>query len=218
MNLKDLWIGDQLRIKSSDKQGKFEGITPDGKAKVRINQKLKFIDAYDVEFVAEKEVVIDPLKDFDLSGIQDKKQPPQKPKTPPKPKIKPQGDWDRAWVQQFQKERQEDWDKENKDRPQEQEIDLQKTAAFKRELDLHLNALDDYYDSPLQALDFQKDKCISFVKEAIRLRVGRVIIVHGIGKGQLRRHIKQILKNFKEVDKTVLTHDGGATEVWFSFD
>mgnify|MGYP000338637754 CR=1 FL=1 len=215
MNLKDLWIGDNVRIKSSDKYGKFEGITPDGKAKVSVNYKLQLIEADNVEFVEEKEVVIDPLKDFDLSGgIQDKKQTS-------KPKIKPDADWDRTWVQQFQKERQEDWEKEskeNKGKPQTQEIDLQKTAAFKRELDLHLTALDDYYDSPLQALDFQKDKCISFVKEAIRLRVGRVILVHGIGKGQLRRHIKQILKNFKEVDKTVLTHDGGATEVWFSYD
>ncbi len=40
MNLKDLWIGDPVRIVTSGKEGTFEGISSDGRARVKYRDKI----------------------------------------------------------------------------------------------------------------------------------------------------------------------------------
>lgn len=39
MNIKDLWIGESVRIKTSGKTGRFEGINHQGKARISVDQK-----------------------------------------------------------------------------------------------------------------------------------------------------------------------------------
>ena len=56
MELNDLWIGDLLRIKSSGKIGKFEGVNKEGKARIKIQDKILLVTAEKLEVVSEKEL------------------------------------------------------------------------------------------------------------------------------------------------------------------
>lgn len=56
MDLGDLWIGDSLRIKSSGKIGKFEGINKEGKARIKVNDKILLAPSSNVEIVSEQEL------------------------------------------------------------------------------------------------------------------------------------------------------------------
>lgn len=59
LNLKDLWIGENVKLKSNQKEGKFEGRGAQNHAFVRIDGKMHLIKASDLEIVTEKEPVID---------------------------------------------------------------------------------------------------------------------------------------------------------------
>lgn len=56
MELGDLWIGDLLRIKSSGKIGKFEGVNKEGKARIKVKDKVLLATSKNVEVVSEKEL------------------------------------------------------------------------------------------------------------------------------------------------------------------
>ncbi|KXK37276.1 MAG: Smr/MutS family protein [Saprospiraceae bacterium] len=62
IRLRDLWIGDVVRIISSGKIGKFEGIHPTGKARIAHHGKILLVKASNLELVPEKELI----PDFDL--------------------------------------------------------------------------------------------------------------------------------------------------------
>lgn len=100
-----------------------------------------------------------------------------------------------------------------------QGLDLQESLAFNREFDLHIDRLTDYNPNnwPMGELDFQLYKCRSFLNEAIRLRVPRVVLIHGIGQGILKENIQHLLTEFVEVNRTNDANDGGATEVWLEY-
>jgi len=49
MNLNDIWIGDYLKVVSRNAVGRFEGIHPNGHAKIKINDETFMISAHDLE-------------------------------------------------------------------------------------------------------------------------------------------------------------------------
>lgn len=55
LNLKDLWIGENVKLKSNQKEGKFEGRGAKNHAFVRINGKMHLIEASDLEIVKEED-------------------------------------------------------------------------------------------------------------------------------------------------------------------
>ncbi|MBK8827793.1 MAG: hypothetical protein IPO26_14065 [Saprospiraceae bacterium] len=55
MNIKDLWIGESVRIKTSGKTGRFEGINHQGKARISVDQKILLVAAENLEVLPEKE-------------------------------------------------------------------------------------------------------------------------------------------------------------------
>lgn len=59
INLKDLWIGENVKLKSNQKEGKFEGRGAKNHAFVRINGKMHLIEASDLEIVPEEEPAVD---------------------------------------------------------------------------------------------------------------------------------------------------------------
>lgn len=56
MDLSELWIGDLLRIKSSGKIGKFDGIAKDGSARIKISEEIVIAAADDLKAVNEKKL------------------------------------------------------------------------------------------------------------------------------------------------------------------
>lgn len=59
MNLKSLWRGEQVKIISSGKAGKFEGINKEGKARISVQDKILLVLANNLEIIPEKEHFID---------------------------------------------------------------------------------------------------------------------------------------------------------------
>jgi len=59
LNLKDLWIGEHVKLKSNQKEGKFEGKGAKNHAFVRIDGKMHLIEASDLEIVKEEDPAID---------------------------------------------------------------------------------------------------------------------------------------------------------------
>lgn len=60
INLKDLWIGDKLKVTANDMVGTFEGIDNEGRAKIRINTTIHVYNKEALEvFKAEEPMDID---------------------------------------------------------------------------------------------------------------------------------------------------------------
>jgi len=55
IQLKDLWIGESVLIRSSGKTGKFEGINKEGKARIRVESKILLVTGENLDVVLEKE-------------------------------------------------------------------------------------------------------------------------------------------------------------------
>ena len=86
------------------------------------------------------------------------------------------------------------------------------------ELDLHIHELLDRYEHMTngQRLEYQMNRCRSFVREAIDKRYRKIILIHGVGEGVLRTEIHKWLSNQDKVefhDAPYRTYGYGATEV-----
>ncbi len=68
VNLKDLWIGDKVRLCASGRIGKFEGVNKDGKARISIDAKIILTSASNLERVEVEE----PFFDIDLFLAEDR--------------------------------------------------------------------------------------------------------------------------------------------------
>ncbi len=82
-------------------------------------------------------------------------------------------------------------------------------------VDLHLEKLN-LIDCQLESseiLQIQLKKCFESIEKALNSNVIKLEIIHGIGKGILKKEIHSILENYNL--KFYLTKDGGATEVYF---
>lgn len=55
MQIRELWIGERVMIKSSGKTGKFEGINKEGKARIRIEGKILLVRESNLDLIPEKE-------------------------------------------------------------------------------------------------------------------------------------------------------------------
>ena len=55
LNLKELWIGDMIKIISSGRIGKFEGVHANGKARINANGKIYLASAINITTYQEKE-------------------------------------------------------------------------------------------------------------------------------------------------------------------
>jgi DNA-nicking Smr family endonuclease len=59
MNLKELWTGEKVMIKSSGRSGTFEGINAEGKARIRSENKIYLATAENLEVIPEKDIFPD---------------------------------------------------------------------------------------------------------------------------------------------------------------
>ena len=79
MNIKDLWIGESVRIKTSGKTGRFEGINHQGKARISVDQKILLVAAENLEVLPEKEYFPD-INDYLKEQVRQEKKESVKPK------------------------------------------------------------------------------------------------------------------------------------------
>lgn len=100
--------------------------------------------------------------------------------------------------------------------------DPEQTAHFKRRLDLHLNALVDdpsSYDAS-EALQLQLKKMRNYLDTAFQLKFRSVIIIHGKGKGRLRKEIESHCRKDSRIQGCQSGYgsgyDHGSTEVYFN--
>lgn len=87
-------------------------------------------------------------------------------------------------------------------------------------VDLHLEVLipvDHYAYSDGEALRLQLDVVREVIREANRQRIRKFVMVHGVGKGKLRREIRTLLADsYPEIeflDGNYQKYGGGATEL-----
>lgn len=100
--------------------------------------------------------------------------------------------------------------------------DINDKAGFKTEIDLHAEKLFPNYSKMSQTEIYlgQIQAFESFLKDAIRLGIPRVYIIHGLGKGKLRNAILQRALEHPDIIRAENTHHPrfgfGATEIVIS--
>ncbi|MEG2178004.1 MAG: DUF2027 domain-containing protein [Bacteroidales bacterium] len=87
------------------------------------------------------------------------------------------------------------------------------------EVDLHIGELvDDYYLlSPKEMLDIQLSYFTKCLEDAIMHKIHKVIFIHGVGSGTLKRELQLILKNYDDIhcfDASMAKYGVGAIEVF----
>ena len=82
-------------------------------------------------------------------------------------------------------------------------------------VDLHIELLSsDYqYMDSFEIVQFQLKACQEKLEYALNSKITKVVIVHGIGTGVLKKEVHQLLQNYNL--RYYLSKDGGATEVIF---
>ncbi len=80
-------------------------------------------------------------------------------------------------------------------------IDVMEFASFDPELDLHIEKLSQNHQklSNADILRIQLFHFEQYMSKAIRLGVERVFIIHGVGKGKLKKEISNLLKQMDHV-------------------
>jgi hypothetical protein len=87
------------------------------------------------------------------------------------------------------------------------------------EVDLHIEALVDdpsEVDS-VQMLTIQTSTFNKYLEEAMRIKLQKIIFIHGVGIGRLKSEIIKILKQYPSLhyfDAPMSKYGSGATEVW----
>ena len=92
-------------------------------------------------------------------------------------------------------------------------------AYLSREIDLHIESLNLSlaHEAPQIILNHQIKRCKAFIESVITVKVSPVTIVHGKGKGQLKLEVEYLLSQYDEYQHSVLTNDGGASQIWFKY-
>lgn len=80
-------------------------------------------------------------------------------------------------------------------------------------VDLHIDVLNADYQhmDNFEIVQLQLKHCQNKLEYALNSRITKVVIVHGIGAGVLKKEVHHLLKNYKL--RYYLSKDGGATEV-----
>ena len=82
-------------------------------------------------------------------------------------------------------------------------------------VDLHIELLTSHYQymDNFEIVQLQLKECQQKLEYALNSKITKVVIVHGIGTGVLKKEVHQLLQNYKL--RYYLSKDGGATEVIF---
>ena len=80
-------------------------------------------------------------------------------------------------------------------------------------IDLHIELIIDYYKEleNHEIVNIQLKKCENAIRKAMNTRIEKIIIVHGIGVGTLKKEVHQLLDQYNF--RYYTSHDGGSTEV-----
>ena len=87
------------------------------------------------------------------------------------------------------------------------------------EVDLHIEKLVNSHQrlNPYEILDFQLDTAKSQLEFALRKRIQRLVLIHGVGEGVLKAELHTLLRRYEGVifgDADYATYGMGATEVY----
>ena len=82
-------------------------------------------------------------------------------------------------------------------------------------VDLHIELLSSHYQymDNFEIVQLQLKECQEKLEYALNSKITKVVIVHGIGTGVLKKEVHQLLQNYKL--RYYLSKDGGVTEVIF---
>tara|TARA_A100001234_G_C12640978_1_gene392010 strand:+ start:154 stop:657 length:504 start_codon:yes stop_codon:yes gene_type:complete len=80
-------------------------------------------------------------------------------------------------------------------------------------IDLHIELIIDYYKEleNHEIVKIQLKKCENAIRKAMNTRIEKIIIVHGIGVGTLKKEVQQLLDQYNF--RYYTSQDGGSTEV-----
>ena len=80
-------------------------------------------------------------------------------------------------------------------------------------IDLHIELIIDYYKEleNHEIVKIQLKKCENEIRKAMNTRIEKIIIVHGIGVGTLKKEVHQLLDQYNF--RYYTSQDGGSTEV-----
>ena len=80
-------------------------------------------------------------------------------------------------------------------------------------IDLHIELIIDYYKEleNHEIVNIQLKKCENAIRKAMNTRIEKIIIVHGIGVGTLKKEVQQLLDQYNF--RYYTSQDGGSTEV-----
>ncbi len=176
VELKDLWIGDEVRLKKSQRVGKFEGIHKNGKARILIDNKIVLSTASNLSLLTEDEIQDLSPTSSDLNLEEETIQSP----------IVTSNDSYHS----------------------EPEM-----------LDLHLETLNPLFtESPaLSVLEYQLKCCEDFIHRSISDKKFMVRIIHGKGKGILKKEVEAMVNSHPQILISTPSMDGGALELIFSY-
>jgi len=80
-------------------------------------------------------------------------------------------------------------------------------------IDLHIELIIDYYKEleNHEIVNIQLKKCENEIRKAMNTRIEKIIIIHGIGVGTLKKEVHQLLDQYNF--RYYTSQDGGSTEV-----
>lgn len=164
----DLWIGDKVRMVASGRQGTFEGLSSDGRARIKVGDKIFLCPVHGLDVIPETEHFPD-IHAY-LAAEEKKHEKPLR----------------------------------------------QVAIQFDHTIDLHIDKLAPHMENeiPGRILEYQLQKSMDFIRQAIDRKYPHITIIHGKGQGVLREAILHQLKNFSQVRLTFSKNGGGAVEVW----
>ena len=94
-------------------------------------------------------------------------------------------------------------------------IKTKKNQRFSKvlKIDLHIELIIDYYKEleNHEIVNIQLKKCENAIRKAMNTRIEKIIIVHGIGVGTLKKEVQQLLDQYNF--RYYTSQDGGSTEV-----
>lgn len=97
-------------------------------------------------------------------------------------------------------------------------LEMHTTAPLEAEIDLHISALNDDYGhlKPFEILDEQMAYFNKSIEEALLHQYHKIVYIHGIGNGTLKKKLKDELRGYEEIsvrDASFQHYGYGAIEV-----
>lgn len=96
---------------------------------------------------------------------------------------------------------------------------IKERVQFVEEIDLHIEVLQPSKknDNPVAILEFQIRKLKEFIQKSIRLKMGKVRVIHGKGTGALKMEAYHVFKEYEEIVSLIPTNNDGAVLVYFKY-